>query len=168
MNAAKKRMVTLISVVSLLPTQSSPVLAATVEYPPLDEYQAIIDRLSMEYGLDVRFVTPEESAEHGIPLPDPRRLGTLAEFEAGLRAEVEAEIPRAAEAERLSALASLNASATATFVDPVRVDIIEDGRVVGFMCLFRRSDLSGSDEIGKPRGEQCVNYVQGWFIAPIW
>jgi hypothetical protein len=56
--------------------------------PKLWEYQQVIDRVNNELGSDLAFVTAEDSKLYGIPLPDPKNLGSLKVFEKNIREQI--------------------------------------------------------------------------------
>ena len=95
----------------------------------LSEYQAVIDKLNAEYGTDMRFITLREHSDFGIPLPDPRHLGTVEEFERKIRTEIPEELARSAEAEKASKNAALKPGIHSGTLKTT--PIIENGKVVG-------------------------------------
>jgi hypothetical protein len=95
----------------------------------LSEYQNIIDQVNIEYGTDIRFLTAQESKAFGIPLPTPKTLGTLSQFEKNLRAETSAEVIRSREAEQATRDVTTQSGFHSDLIP--MTPIFENGKIVG-------------------------------------
>jgi len=158
---SRKRVAVLLAAIVTLSYGSS-AYALELREDDLSEYLAIVDRVNAEYGTDFKFVTEEESQRHGIPMPSPSHLGSPAEFEKNLRAEMAEASCLNAEAERLSRIASMNAidSAEGCFDGVMEPLYDENGEVVGTVMWARLEWGSASAKQPPTRASHYVIYMK--------
>jgi hypothetical protein len=125
----------------------------------LAPYQAVMDEINQEYGLNFWFITPEESRELNLPLTRVENLGTVEEYEAGLRAEAENVARQNAYAEAAAARAASQPGRH--YVNPeVIIETIVDGDKIGTRFQIVESDC---DAIQNTRAVYTVYYEKAYF-----
>ena len=86
-----KRIIVVVSIMTMILLVFMPTLSATdVKNSHNSDYQAVLDRLNEEYGMQMRFATEEELAKVNFNFKDISDI-SIEEFEAQLRRDIDAD-----------------------------------------------------------------------------